>query len=388
VPFRSSVDILIAGAGPAGLALASELSRRQIPYLIVDDQAAGANTSRACVVHARTLEVLEPLGVVPELLARGVEVPIFRIRDRDRALLTIDFRDIPSRYAYTLMLPQSDTEAVLLAGLEARGGNVIRPCRLIAARYDADGATASLRDADGDHIVRARYLVGCDGIHSTVREQAGIAFEGGSYEEAFVLADVHMGWPLGREEVTLFYSPAGLVVVAPMPEQRFRIVATVDVAPAVPSIGDIQALLDARGPEAAPARVGDIVWGSRFHIQHRVARTLRKRSALLAGDAAHVHSPAGGQGMNTGIQDAVSLGEALGAVLKHGSEEALSAWAERRHRVAADVVSLTDRMTRTATIENRTGQAIRNAALQLIGHLPAARRAIAMKLSELSERAA
>ena len=203
-----------------------------------------------------------------------------------------------------------------------------------------------------------------------------------------MLADVHMDWPLGREEVTLFYSPAGLVVVAPIPGQRFRIVATVNVAPPVPSIGDIQALLDARGPEATPARVGDIVWGSRFRIQHRVARALRKGPALLVGDAAHVHSPAGGQGMNTGIQDAVSLGEALGAALKHGTEEALSTWAERRHRVAADVVSLTDRMTRTATIENRTGQAIRNAALQLIGHLPSARQAIAMKLSELSERAA
>jgi len=154
--YPSSTDILIVGAGPAGLALASELARRGMDFLVIEDQPAGANTSRACVVHARTLEVLEPLGLVPHLLARGVEVPIFRIRDRDQALLTIDFRNLPSRYAYTLMCPQCDTEAVLLAGLDARGRRVVRPCRMIAAHDDADGATVTLRDADGEHVVRAR----------------------------------------------------------------------------------------------------------------------------------------------------------------------------------------------------------------------------------------
>jgi 2-polyprenyl-6-methoxyphenol hydroxylase-like FAD-dependent oxidoreductase len=386
--FPPSIEILIAGAGPAGLALASELRRRRVPYLVIDDQAAGANTSRACVVHARTLEVLEPLGIVQELIDRGVKVPIFRVRDRDRPLLTIDFRDLPSRYAYTLMLPQSDTEAVLLAGLEAHGGNVVRPCRLTAASPDDSGATVTLRDDAGEHTVRTRYLVGCDGIHSVVRDHAGIAFEGASYEEAFVLADVHMDWPLGREEVTLFYSPAGLVVVAPIPEQRFRVVATVDVPPPVPSLQDVQALLDARGPETVTARVHDVVWSSRFRIHHRVARTLRAGRVLLAGDAAHVHSPAGGQGMNTGIQDAVSLGSALADAIARDNDQALTAWAEQRHRVAEDVVRLTDRMTWTATIENRMMQAVRNAAVQLVGHVPAARQAIAMKLSELTERVA
>src|SRR6185437_17149303 len=172
----SSTEILIVGAGPSGLALASELARRSIPFVLVDRQAAGANTSRACVVHARTLEVLEPLGIVPELLARGVDVPIFRVRDRSRALITVDFRHLPSRYAYTLMLPQCETEAVLLAGLEARGGTVIRPCELIAARHDANGATVTLRDVQGEHVLRTRYLIACDGMHSRIRDAAGIPF--------------------------------------------------------------------------------------------------------------------------------------------------------------------------------------------------------------------
>jgi 2-polyprenyl-6-methoxyphenol hydroxylase-like FAD-dependent oxidoreductase len=221
-----------------------------------------------------------------------------------------------------------------------------------------------------------------------VREQAGIPFEGGSYGENFVLADVHMDWPLSPEEVTLLYSPAGLVVVAPIPQQRFRIVATVQESPATPTLADIQALLDARGPVTNAARVRDIVWSSRFHVHHRVAKTFRKGNLLLAGDAAHVHSPAGGQGMNTGIQDAMSLGGAIASALSAGNQGAFDEWALMRRRVAKRVVSMTDRMTRAATIDSRTGQAIRNAVVQLVGHVPAARKALAMTLSELSGRAA
>jgi 2-polyprenyl-6-methoxyphenol hydroxylase-like FAD-dependent oxidoreductase len=384
VDVRAENKILIVGAGPSGLALAAELKRRGVNAVIIDQQPAGANTSRACVVHARTMEVLEPLGATRDLLAEGVKVPVFRIRDRDRPLLTIDFSDLPSFYRFTLMIPQNRVEQILLQHLESLGCNVMRPCKLI--RYTTSPSLVAQVQDSSIQSIRAEWLIGCDGMHSTVRQQSGIAFPGGEYEASFVLADVSMEWPLSREEVTLFYSPKGLVVVAPLPNERFRIVATVDEAPEVPSLEFMQAVLDARGPTTNPGRLHDVAWSSRFHIHHRVAQTLRKGRVLLCGDAAHVHSPAGGQGMNTGIQDSVSLAEALTSTLRDGDEARLDAWAAQRHKVASDVVTLTDRMTRVATMKSPTGQALRNIAVAFAGHLPPVRAAVARTLAELDAR--
>jgi len=382
----AETTVFIAGAGPAGLALAAELRRRGVNPMIVDRQPSGANTSRACVVHARTMEVLEPLGVTEDLLAEGIRVPIFRVRDRDRRLLTVDFAEIQSPYAFTLMIPQHRVERCLLDNLERRGGTVLRPCELVRLAASESQVEVQLRGESMQRTVDADWLIGCDGMHSTVREQSGIAFAGGAYEQSFVLADVHMQWPLSRDEVTLFYSPAGLMVVAPLPENRFRIVATVDQAPEAPAAPFMQAILDARGPAADPGRIGEVHWSSRFHIHHRIAQSPRQGRILLCGDAAHVHSPAGGQGMNTGIQDSVSLAEALSATLQDGDATRLDAWAAKRHRVARDVVAMTDRMTRVATMKSPTAQALRNFAVGFLGHLPPVRHALARTLAELDAR--
>jgi 2-polyprenyl-6-methoxyphenol hydroxylase-like FAD-dependent oxidoreductase len=380
---NKQVDVLIVGAGPVGLALAAELGHRGADALIIDRNGEAAQTSRACVIHARTLEVLEPLGVTAELLAAGVKVPIFRIRDRDRALVTLDFSEIESDYPFTLMYPQDKTERVLLAALQRQGGEVRRPSELIDFRQKKEGVVANVRDAGGPVSIEARWLVGCDGMHSTVREQSGIPFDGAAYEQGFVLADLSMDWPLSREEVSLFYSPQGLVVVAPLPDDRFRIVATDAAAPEHPSRDYVQGLLDARGPSVDRARVHDVAWSSRFRIHHRIARTARSGRVLLCGDAAHVHSPAGGQGMNTGIQDAMSLAPLLATVMRGGDEAMLDGWAAERHRIAADVVAMTDRMTRMATLTSPLAQALRNAAVALLGHVPPMRAAATRRLAEL-----
>jgi 2-polyprenyl-6-methoxyphenol hydroxylase-like FAD-dependent oxidoreductase len=383
---NENVDVLVVGAGPAGMSLAAELMRLGVSAAIVDRQASGANTSRACVIHARTLEVLEPLGVTPQLIERGIKVPIFRIRGRDRALVTIDFSELASAYPFTLMLPQDRTERVLLATLERLGGRVVRPAEYVGHETEATGVVTTVDVAGVRRTVRSRWIVGCDGLHSKVREHAGITFDGAVYEQGFVLADVRMAWPLSRDEVSLFYSPQGLVVVAPLPGDHFRIVATDDRAPELPSAEYVQALLDERGPLAAPARVQVLSWSSRFRIHHRVAGSPRSGRVLLSGDAAHVHSPAGGQGMNIGIQDAMSLAPILSNVLHGEDERELDEWAAARHRVATDVVSMTDRMTRMATMKSPLGQSLRNAAVELLGHVPPLRAAMARKLAELEIR--
>jgi 2-polyprenyl-6-methoxyphenol hydroxylase-like FAD-dependent oxidoreductase len=386
IVMSTQVEVLVVGAGPVGLSLAAELQRRNISVLVVDRHAAAAQTSRACVIHARTLEVLEPLGVTAQLLQAGVKVPMFRIRDRDRALVSIDFSHIDSVYPFTLMYPQDRTEQLLLAALERAGGRVERPAELTGVAPVDDGMAATLTIDGQATTVESRWLVGCDGMHSTVRDRMGISFDGAAYEEGFVLADVRMDWPLSREEVSLFYSPDGLMVVAPLPDDRYRIVATDTAAPESPSQDYIQALLDTRGPRVDAGRVQEVGWSSRFHIHHRVAQTPRRGRVLLCGDAAHVHSPAGGQGMNTGIQDAMSLAPLLDDVLRGGDDASLDQWAADRHRIAIDVVEMTDRMTRMATLASPVAQSLRNAAVALLGHVPPVRDAVARKLAELDAR--
>ena len=155
-----------------------------------------------------------------------------------------------------------------------------------------------------------------------MRRAAGIGFDGETDEGSFVLADVRMDWPLGRDEVSLFFSGPGMVVVAPLPDGAFRIVASLDDAPEHPGAAEIQALIDARGPSGGRAAVEEVIWSSRFRIHHRVARTYRAGRFLLMGDAAHVHSPAGGQGMNTGLVDAVDARRILAEVVSGRRPEA------------------------------------------------------------------
>lgn len=388
-PLPETTDVVIVGAGPTGLTLAGVLAERGVSFVLLDRLTEGANTSRAAVIHARTLEVLEDLRVTDRLRARGHVVATFTVRDRDRTLASIRFDRLPTRYPYTLMLPQQVTEAVLLERLRELGGTVSRPYTVQRVRQDADGVSVTAGAASGaTQTIRARYLVGADGMHSTVREQAGIGFSGDTYAQSFVLADVQMRWPLDDAEVLLFFSPDGLVVVAPLPAGRHRVVATMDDAPEYPGVADIQELLDTRGPSAHPTHVDRVVWSSRFRLHHRLADRYRAGRILLAGDAAHTHSPAGGQGMNTGIQDAVALGRRLIAVISGAvADSHLDDYERVRRPVAQRVVAFTDRMTRMATLRTVRGRAMRNGVLATMGRVPLVPRLLATELAGLRNRA-
>ena len=381
LPLRT--EVLVVGAGPVGLAVAASLAGHGHDVTVVDRQATGANTSRAAVVHARTLEMLERIGVSKRLAGLGIHARQFSIRDGDRELVPVRFDQLPTEYPYTLMVPQNITEQVLLDRLEELGGRVHRPYVASGVSQTADGAEVTL---DSGEAIKADYVVAADGMHSQIRDVAGLGHEGnGTLPLSFTLADVRVEGGLPADEVLLFFSKSGMLVVAPLPDGSFRLVAEVDDAPEEPDVVYAQRLLDTRGPRRTTVRVNEVIWGSRFRIHERVADRYRAGRVLLAGDAAHTHSPAGGQGMNLGLRDAVTLGDALSLALREGREEKLDEYASGSRAEAMQVVALAHRLTRLATAP-RAVRPLRNGALRLLAMVPAFRRRLAEQLSAVGHR--
>jgi 2-polyprenyl-6-methoxyphenol hydroxylase-like FAD-dependent oxidoreductase len=375
-----NADVVVVGAGPVGLAAAAALRQDGHSVVVVDKLAAGANTSRAAVVHARTLEVLGQLGVSKRLIEFGLPLKDFAIREGDRMLVPVSMRELPSDYQFTLMVPQPVTEKVLLDRLIELGGEVLRPRSAVGLTQDAEGAHVTL---DTGEVIDAQYVVAADGMHSTIRELAGITMPGDTLSLSCSLADVRVDGGLRADEVALYFGPAGLLVVAPFADGTFRLVAEVADAPEHPDLAYAQHLLAERGPRTGAPQVTEVVWGSRFRIHERVADSYRSGRVLLAGDAAHTHSPAGGQGMNLGIRDAIALANALSLALKTGNVSALDRYAEESRAEAVRVIALAHRLTRLANVP-RPIRPLRNAVLRLVAGSSTATRNLAIQLAGLS----
>lgn len=376
-------EVLVVGAGPVGLAVAASLAGHGHEVTVVDRQATGAHTSRAAVIHARTLEMLERIGVSKRLAGLGIHAPQFSIRDGDRELVPVRFDRLKTEYPYTLMVPQNVTEQVLLDRLEELGGSVHRPCVANGVTQTGDGAEVTLESGE---TIEARYVVAADGMNSTIRDLAGLGYDGnGALSLSFSLADVRVKDGLPADQVLLFFSTPGMLVVAPLPDGSYRLVAEVDDAPEQPDLAYAQGLIDIRGPSRTKVEVTEVIWGSRFRIHERVADQYRAGRVLLAGDAAHTHSPAGGQGMNLGLRDAVTLGDALSVALREGREDKLDEYAADSRAEAMHVVALAHRLTRLATAPPAL-RPIRNAALRLLAHVPLFRRSLAEQLSAIGHR--
>ena len=376
-------EVLVVGAGPVGLAVAASLAGHGHDVVVVDQEASTAHTSRAAVVHARTLEMLERIGVSERLAGLGIKAREFSIRDGDRELVSVRFDGLPTKYPYTLMVPQNVTERVLLERLQQLGGTVERPRTATGVNQAADGAEVTLENGD---TIKAQYVVAADGMNSTIRDAAGLGHDGNdALALSFTLADVRVTGGLPGDQVLLFFSAPGMLVVAPLPDGSFRLVAEVDDAPPEPDVAYAQRLLDVRGPRRTTVKVTDVVWGSRFRIHERVADQYRAGRVLLAGDAAHTHSPAGGQGMNLGLRDAVTLGDALSVALREGREDKLDEYAAGSRAEAMQVVALAHRLTRLATAPQAV-RPLRNMALRLLALAPPFRRTLAEQLSAIGHR--
>jgi 2-polyprenyl-6-methoxyphenol hydroxylase-like FAD-dependent oxidoreductase len=375
-------DVVVVGAGPVGLAVAASLRQHGHSVVVVDNQPEGANTSRACVIHARTLEMLERIDVTKRLVELGLELQDFAVRDGDHRLVPVSFRGLPTDYPFTLMIPQSLTERVLLERLEELGGSVLRPYAATGLAQTADGVEVTLDSGD---VIKARYVVAADGMNSTIRELAGLHMPDNVLPLSFSLVDVRVDSGLPVDEVALYFAKDGLLVVAPLPDGSFRLVASVDEAPEHPDLAFAQQLLNSRGPRKSSPKVTEVVWGSRFRIHERVADNYRAGRVLLAGDAAHTHSPAGGQGMNLGLRDAITLADAISLALTKGNDADLDAYARNSRAEAVRVVALAHRLTRLANLP-RPVRPLRNVVLGLASKLRRTQVGLAKQLAGFPNR--
>jgi 2-polyprenyl-6-methoxyphenol hydroxylase-like FAD-dependent oxidoreductase len=356
-------EVLIVGSGPTGLTLACELAWRGVDVRVVDARSEPSRYSRAIGVFPRTLELLENHGVADELVRGGVRVRGINLHSGGRRLACIDTGRIASRYGYVLTIEQSATERILLKRLAALGVGVERPVELVGLRQEGDTVSVVLDRAGAEReTASVPWVVGCDGSRSFVREAVGIPFEGERYAEAFDLADVDLRWDLpdARDHINVFLSSKGVMFAAPLPGGKHRLIAdeppgSADEERPAPTLEDFRAWWRERVgyPPAREAELANPGWLSRFTIQRRMVPEAREGRVLLAGDAMHIHSPAGAQGMNGGIQDAINLGWKLALVAQgHAREDLLNTYGEERLPVARIVLRATHLGTTVLTSRN------------------------------------
>lgn len=380
-----NTDVLIVGAGPTGLMLACWLSRLGIHPLVIDKKEDLTRESRALAVQARTLETYDTLGIVERALPQGVQVAAVNVLLKQHRVGRIKLGEIGSGlspYPYLFVMGQDKTEHLLLEHYLEQGGHVQWETSLAGLKQDDEGVSAELRRADGYvAAVRVQYVCGCDGAGSAVRQAVGIGFPGGTYTHRFFVADVRGSFQTVKDELSIWLGNQGFLGFFPMPgQQHYRIVG---IVPA--SLVDRPDLTfeDVR-PEierSSDMRVTETLWLSTYHVHHRVANAFRRSRVFLLGDAGHIHSPAGGQGMNTGLMDATNLGWKLAAVVKgEFDERLLASYEPERMPFAHLLVNTTDRVFATATTSSRWVRLLRSvvvpAMFTMIAWLPQVRRAL------------
>ena len=365
-------DVLIVGAGPTGLVLALWLTKLGVKVRIVDKTAEPGTTSRALAVQARTLELYRQLDLTETVIAAGHQVPAVNLWVKGEAAARVAFGSVGSDltpYPFLHIFPQDQHERLLIERLQTFGVAVDRRTELISFAQENDGVTARLRGPDGREFnATAAYIAGCDGARSIVRETIGTGFPGGTYRQVFYVADVDAAGPAINGELHIDLDEADFLGVFPLAGHgKARLIGTVRDERAADAgqlaFGDVSD----RAITHLKVEVRKVNWFSTYHVHHRVTAHFRKGRAFLLGDAAHIHSPAGGQGMNTGIGDAINLAWKLAAaVAGRAGDNLLDSYEAERIGFARRLVATTDRVFSFATAEGRIADILRTRIAPLL----------------------
>ena len=361
---NSHTDVLVVGAGPVGLMMAGELARHGIKPRIIEKAPAPSDKSKAFGIHARTMEIFENLGIVERFLKEGNICNGLNFYDEGKELAEIDLSHIESKYPFVLILAQSITERLLAEHLYSFGIEVERETELIGFEQSSEEVTARVKRKDGgEELINCAYLVGCDGAHSTTRHLLKLDFKGDPYPNYWLLADCDIKWQYPKQRLAFFIHPKGSIAYFPFVGDRGRLIfelphAGEDVEQSEPTIEDVKRLADERGLEYES--IDNPVWVTYFKIHHRIVNRYNIGRVFIAGDAAHILSPVGGQGMNTGIGDAVNLAWKLASVL-HGWAAAslLDTYEPERIAFARRLVATTDRAFTIVTSRGRIARWVR-----------------------------
>jgi 2-polyprenyl-6-methoxyphenol hydroxylase-like FAD-dependent oxidoreductase len=388
---QQDCQVLVVGAGPTGLVLAADLLARGIRTRVIDQADGVALQARAIGIHARTLEVLDTMGLADRFTERGQVVRQLRFYSRGRCLTSLEFARCGSRFGYVLDLPQDQTEGLLRARVTELGGAIEQRAELTGLTPEPGAVTATIRCATGQtQTITAGYVVGCDGAHSRVRRELGLTFRGHPYPQDWLLADVLLDGDLPdgdlREDaIHAFFRPDGLpVIFFPMREHRWRLTLPFagDRGEQAPALAEIQHLTSQRAPR--PVTVSDPTWLASFRCHRRSASGYRRGRVLLAGDAVHIHSPAGGQGLNTGVLDAHNLGWKLALVASgRAPDTLLDSYGSERAPVAEEVVGLTHALVRYGTMSHPVKRRVRDVVVPVLGRSAAIQRRAARRISQV-----